>query len=151
MKSRHLNHSLMSQSGSITAIDPEPEHARLQQAILALKPPILLIGLPGALNLSLLAQGIQADICDVSLARLGTLAQACRDMGLGANLYWQPLAALNLPASYANIVVAPCIIQGLAKLQEDSLLENNLLAHLKADGQLRLVLHNPKTMECLAV
>lgn len=150
MKSKQPLHYMGAQSGSDLSLVVEPDHDRLHQAILALKQPMLLVALPEDLSLSLLRQGLRADINDDSLERLGHLAQVCREQGLNANLYWQPLATLNLPASYANIVLAPRAWRALADQREASLVHNQLLAHLQAEGQLRILLNNAHSLASIA-
>ena len=129
----------------------EPRDARLLKAIMALRQPVLLVGLAHELSLNLLQRGLQASICDDSLERLGRLASACLEKDLVANLYWQPLAALNLPAQYESIVLAPDAWQALVEPGEALLVQQQLMAHLKADGQLRLLLDQPTRLKSLVV
>jgi hypothetical protein len=118
---------------------------------MALGQPVLLVGLSHELSLKLLQRGLRASFCDDSLERLGQLASACLERDLSADLYWQPLAALHLPAQYQSIVLAPAAWRSLLEQREAMLVEQQLMAHLKAKGQLRLLLDQPARLQSLAL
>lgn len=124
--------------------------ARLLDSLLALKPPVLLVGLPEPLILGALRQGLEADVCDDSLEKLGHLARQCLNDRLSARLYWQPLASLSLPQRYANIVLAPQSWQALARRAEAKLIQRQLQAQLSQDGQLKLLLSQPSGLASVA-
>ena len=140
MKKRHNYQKNYPSPRSEAGLGSRKYQARLRQDINQLKEPLLLVNLPQELVLGLLLDGIQADVCDDSLDHIGSLARACLSLGLKVDLYWQSLAALDLPGRYRGILLSDSAWDSLMNGRSIGRIERRLQDYLTPQGQLALLI-----------